>query len=81
MQDPSHQRDASASLESPERKEIFRLGSKNIDIVSLHLDSYRTVRRYDLCLDIAKRRENPNVEVGIVNEFKQPLVTGMDTKA
>ncbi|KAF9205020.1 hypothetical protein BGZ49_004566 [Haplosporangium sp. Z 27] len=77
-QDPSHQHTASAPLQSTDRKEIFRLGFGNYDVVSLHLDRDRTERRYDLCLAIAERRQDPNAEGDSVEELRQPLTTSME---
>lgn len=69
------------------------MGSRNYDVVSLHLDHYRTVDCYNLRLAIASPRQDLNVEDveggivekqdinvegGTVEELKQPLITCMD---
>jgi hypothetical protein len=75
------QRAASTPSESPVRKEIFRLGSTNYDVVSLRLDHYRAARQYDLSLSIANRRQHidaEDLEEGVVEEIKQPVATSLD---
>jgi len=79
--DPFHPCAACGQPESPDRKEIFRLGTTNYDVISLRFDHYRAARRYGLCLNIATRRQHfhdEDLEGEIVEEVKQALAADMD---
>ncbi|GJJ75476.1 hypothetical protein EMPS_07834 [Entomortierella parvispora] len=70
---PFYQNGITAPPESPQRRDLFRLGFGNYDLVSVHLELDPAVHYYHLYVDLFGRRQDPIVEGGIGEELQLPL--------